>query len=78
MKALLQRVTNAKVEVGGKITGKINQGLLVFVGIEKHDEQAQVDKMVKRLLAYRVFYDANQKMNLSVKEVSGYQQCFWC
>ncbi len=71
MKALLQRVTNAKVEVGGKITGKINQGLLVFVGIEKHDEQAQVDKMVKRLLAYRVFYDANQKMNLSVKEVSG-------
>lgn len=71
MKVLLQRVTNAKVEVGGKITGKINQGLLVFVGIEKHDEQAQVDKMVKRLLAYRMFYDANQKMNLSVKEVSG-------
>ncbi len=71
MKALIQRVTNAKVEVNGKITGQINQGLLVFIGIEKCDEQVQADKMVKRLLSYRVFYDANQKMNLSIKEVSG-------
>lgn len=71
MKALLQRVANAKVEVDGEVTGEIKQGILVFLGFEKADEKPQVDKMVKRLLAYRVFYDANQKMNLSVKDLSG-------
>ena len=71
MKALIQRVSKAKVEVDGQITGAINQGLLVFIGIEKNDEQAQVDKMIKKILAYRVFYDADEKMNLSVKDVEG-------
>lgn len=71
MKALIQRVSKAKVEVDGQITGAINQGLLVFIGIEKNDEQAQVDKIIKKILAYRVFYDADEKMNLSVKDVEG-------
>ncbi len=71
MKALIQRVTNAKVEVDGEITGEINQGLLVFLGIEKYDEKAEVDKMIKRLLSYRVFYDNKGKMNLSVEDIAG-------
>ena len=71
MKALIQRVTHSQVAVDGKIIGKIDQGLLVFIGIEKNDEKAQIDKMIKRLLAYRVFYDENNKMNLSVADVNG-------
>ncbi|WPE16950.1 D-aminoacyl-tRNA deacylase [Candidatus Thioglobus autotrophicus] len=71
MKALIQRVSKAEVEVDGQITGAINQGLLVFIGIEKNDEQAHVNKMIKKILAYRVFYDADEKMNLSVKDVEG-------
>ncbi len=71
MKALIQRVSKAEVEVDGQITGAINQGLLVFIGIEKNDDRAQVDKMIKKILAYRVFYDADEKMNLSVKDIEG-------
>jgi D-tyrosyl-tRNA(Tyr) deacylase len=71
MKALIQRVSHSKVEVDSKIVGEINQGLLVFIGIEKQDEKTQIDKMIKRLLSYRVFYDANDKMNLSVSDIKG-------
>ncbi|HIM57798.1 MAG TPA: D-tyrosyl-tRNA(Tyr) deacylase [Psychromonas hadalis] len=71
MKILIQRVSRAQVEVDGQITGQINQGLLVFIGIEKYDEFAEVDKMIRRLLSYRIFYDNNEKMNLSVQDVSG-------
>lgn len=71
MKALIQRVSRAKVEVDGNITGAINQGILVFIGIEKADEKPQIDKMIKKLLAYRVFYDDDEKMNLSVADING-------
>ncbi|CAC9624883.1 D-aminoacyl-tRNA deacylase (EC 3.1.1.96) [uncultured Gammaproteobacteria bacterium] len=71
MKALIQRVSSAKVEVDGNITGAINQGILVFIGIEKADEKSQVDKIIKKLLAYRVFYDDDDKMNLSVADING-------
>ncbi len=71
MKALIQRVSHAKVEVDKKITGEIAQGLLVFIGIEKYDEQSEMDKMIKRLLSYRIFYDDDEKMNLSVKDING-------
>ena len=71
MKALIQRVSRAQVEVNNQITGQIDQGLLVFIGIEKYDEFSEVDKMIKRLLSYRVFYDADDKMNLSVSDVKG-------
>jgi D-tyrosyl-tRNA(Tyr) deacylase len=71
VKALIQRVSRAQVEVNNQITGQIDQGLLVFIGIEKYDEFAEVDKMIKRLLSYRVFYDAEDKMNLSVIDVKG-------
>ncbi len=71
MKALIQRVSTAQVEVENSIVGKIDQGILVFLGIEKNDDLLQVDKMIKRLLTYRVFYDENEKMNLSVKDIDG-------
>ncbi|MCS5592743.1 MAG: D-aminoacyl-tRNA deacylase [Gammaproteobacteria bacterium] len=71
MKALIQRVSKAQVEVGGQIIGQIDQGLLVFIGIEKYDEHAEADKMIKRLLSYRIFYDDDDKMNLSVTDKKG-------
>ncbi|SMN16922.1 D-tyrosyl-tRNA(Tyr) deacylase (EC 3.6.1.n1) [uncultured Candidatus Thioglobus sp.] len=71
MKALIQRVSSAKVEVDLATVGEINQGLLVFIGIEKNDEKPKIDKIIKRLLSYRVFYDEDDKMNLSVKDVDG-------
>ncbi len=54
-------MSNAKVEVDGKTTGKVKQGILVFLGFEKNDEKPQVDKMIKKLLAYRVFSDKQKK-----------------
>ena len=71
MKALIQRVSSAKVEVKSDIIGEIDHGLLVFIGIEKYDELAEADKMIKRLLSYRIFYDADDKMNLSVSDIKG-------
>tara|TARA_R110000772_G_scaffold58976_1_gene133641 strand:+ start:23100 stop:23537 length:438 start_codon:yes stop_codon:yes gene_type:complete len=71
MKALLQRVKFARVEVEGECVGEINQGLLVFLGLEKHDDEAAVTKMMTRLLNYRVFSDSNGKMNQSVVDVGG-------
>ena len=71
MKILIQRVSHAQVEVDRQVIGWIDQGLLVFIGIEKYDELAEADKMIKRLLSYRVFYDADDKMNLSVSDVKG-------
>lgn len=71
MKALLQRVTQARVEVCGEVVGSIDQGLLVLVGIEPQDDRAAADKLLQRLLKYRVFNDADGRMNCSVQEVQG-------
>lgn len=71
MKALLQRVTQARVEVAGQVVGAIEQGLLVLVGVEPHDSQASADKLLQKLLNYRVFSDAAGKMNLSLRDVAG-------
>ncbi|WP_022963636.1 D-aminoacyl-tRNA deacylase [Halopseudomonas pelagia] len=71
MKALLQRVTQARVEVGGEIVGSIDQGLLVLVGVEPQDDHATADKLLQRLLRYRVFNDADGRMNCSVQDVQG-------
>jgi D-tyrosyl-tRNA(Tyr) deacylase len=71
MKALLQRARGARVEVGGEIVGSIDQGLLVLVGVEPQDTQASADKMLHKLLNYRVFSDAEGKMNLSLRDVAG-------
>ncbi len=71
MKALLQRVRGARVEVDGEVVGAIDQGLLVLVGVEPQDSEASADKLLHKLLNYRVFSDADGKMNLSLKDVDG-------
>ena len=71
MKGLLQRVSGARVEVGGEIVGSIDQGLLVLVAVEPGDTEAQAAKLLHKLLNYRVFSDADGKMNLSLADVSG-------
>jgi D-tyrosyl-tRNA(Tyr) deacylase len=71
MKGLLQRVSQARVDVGGETSGAIDQGLLVLIGVEPHDTPASADKLLHRLLNYRVFSDPDGKMNLSLSDVQG-------
>lgn len=71
MKALLQRVSQARVDVAGECVGAIDGGLLVLVGVEPQDTPASADKLLHKLLNYRVFNDAAGKMNLSLKDVAG-------
>jgi D-tyrosyl-tRNA(Tyr) deacylase len=68
---LLQRVTEARVVSDGNNVGAISRGLLVLVGVERGDAEAQADRLLERLLGYRVFPDAEGKMNLSVSDVGG-------
>lgn len=71
MKGLIQRVSHASVEVDGKTVGQIEQGFLLLLGVEREDSRANADKLLKKLLAYRVFADDAGKMNLNVAEVGG-------
>jgi len=68
---LLQRVTHARVEVGGEAVGNIGKGLLVLVCAERGDTAAEADRLLDRLLSYRVFSDPDGKMNLSLRDVGG-------
>ena len=71
MIALIQRVTAAKVEVEGEITGQIGKGLLVLLGVEKEDNHAKAEKLLEKVLNYRVFSDEDDKMNLNVQQAGG-------
>ena len=71
MIALIQRVTAAKVEVEGEITGQIDKGLLVLLGVEKEDDHAKAEKLLEKVLNYRVFSDEDGKMNLNVQQAGG-------
>ena len=71
MIALIQRVTNAQVAVDNQIIGEIEQGILALIGVEPQDNQQKADRLLQRLLGYRIFSDHENKMNLSVKDISG-------
>ncbi|SEI78801.1 D-tyrosyl-tRNA(Tyr) deacylase [Azotobacter beijerinckii] len=71
MKVLIQRVAMARVTVAGEEVGAIGQGLLALVGIEPQDGPESVERMLQRLLNYRVFADAEGRMNLSLAQVGG-------
>ena len=71
MKVLIQRVKEASVKIDNKLFSKINKGILSFVGIEKGDTLEQVDKLAKKVVNLRIFPDENDKMNLSLVDISG-------
>lgn len=71
MICLIQRVRSSQLHIDGQLHAEIGQGLLALVGLEKGDDEAKVAKMLDKLLAYRVFSDAEGKMNLSVKDIDG-------
>lgn len=71
MIGLLQRVASASVTVHGRVVGEIARGLLVLVAVQPDDGEAQVERLLERLLGYRVFEDEAGRMNRSVREVGG-------
>jgi len=71
MIGLMQRVGSASVVVSGEEIAHIERGILVFIGVEKQDNAPKVEKLLDKLLGYRVFEDARGKMNLSVQDVGG-------
>lgn len=71
MIGLLQRVTHAQVDVAGETIGRTGPGLLVLLGVEAEDDQAKAERLIERLLTYRVFGDNDGRMNLSLLDVSG-------
>ena len=71
MKALIQRVSAASVTVAGTTVGEIERGLLVFLGLDKSDTQAVAQKLLNKILRYRIFNDAAGHMNLDVGQVGG-------
>ena len=71
MRGLIQRVKHASVAVDGERVGGIDQGILLLLGIERGDEPAALEKMLHKLLNYRIFADDDGKMNLSVSDIEG-------
>ena len=71
MIGLLQRVSEARVVVAGETVGAIGRGLLVLVGVERGDGEAQAERLLERLLGYRVFPDGDDRMNLSLTDIAG-------
>ena len=71
MIGLLQRVNWGRLTIDGQVRGEIGKGLVVLVGLEKDDDEAKADRLLHRLLSYRVFGDADDKMNLSLLDIGG-------
>jgi D-tyrosyl-tRNA(Tyr) deacylase len=67
--ALIQRVIRADVSVNGEIVGAIERGILALIGVRKGDDQAAADRLLERVLSYRIFPDTAGRMNLSLKEI---------
>lgn len=75
MKVVLQRVAQASVKVYNNIVGEIQQGLLLLIGVDESDDFSDADWLIKKIIDLRVFSDAEGKMNLSVKDISGEILC---
>ncbi|MDR2052302.1 MAG: D-tyrosyl-tRNA(Tyr) deacylase [Treponema sp.] len=71
MRAVVQIVRDASVEAGGKISGKIDRGLLVYLGVARGDAPSDADYLAEKTAALRIFDDGENKMNLSVRDVGG-------
>lgn len=71
MRAIVQRVKHAKVTVNGETVGKINKGLLVFLGVAPDDSDKDIKYISEKLAFLRIFEDENERMNLSVKDIDG-------
>ena len=75
MKVVTQRVSEASVKVDGKIVGEIGKGLMLLIGIDEQDEKTDADWLIQKILNLRIFGDENEKLNLSVKDISGEILC---
>jgi D-tyrosyl-tRNA(Tyr) deacylase len=71
MRIVLQRVSEASVKIDNQIVGEIAKGLLLLVGIEHEDEKPDADWLIQKIIGMRIFSDADDKMNLSIKEIKG-------
>jgi D-tyrosyl-tRNA(Tyr) deacylase len=71
MIGLIQRVTRADVSVNGEVVGAIERGILALIGVRKGDDAAAAERLLERLLAYRIFPDAQGRMNLSLRDIGG-------
>ena len=71
MKAVIQRVKHAQVEVDKKVVGKINEGFLILLGVAPDDTKEKADAMVKKITKLGIFEDENEKMNLSIQDIKG-------
>lgn len=71
MKALIQRISSAQVQIGDKIRGKVDRGILIFLGVEKGDTDSDADYLIKKITGLRIFEDNAGKMNLSVRDIGG-------
>jgi D-aminoacyl-tRNA deacylase len=71
MIALIQRVNEARVSVDGQVVAEITRGVLALIGVRRGDDDAAVDRLLERLLSYRIFPDNEGRMNLSVRDVAG-------
>jgi D-tyrosyl-tRNA(Tyr) deacylase len=69
--ALIQRVAQARVSVAGQTIGSIDKGILALVGVERGDSEAEAARLAERVLGYRIFADAEGRMNLALREVEG-------
>ena len=69
MRAILQRVTNGKVTIAGRVTGAINTGLVILLGVGTHDTEADINLLINKIVNLRIFADAEGKFNLSASDV---------
>lgn len=75
MKVVIQRVSEAHVKVNGKIVGEVNNGLMLLIGIDEEDAEADADWLIQKILNLRIFPDEEGKLNLSVSDVKGEILC---